>query len=378
MERAGIVVAGAGIVGSAVAYALAAAGERDVLVLEAEDVLNRHSSGRNASMYIPLYESGPFGALAEASMPFLRALPDGFSEHPVLKPLGSILVAKDDDKATLQAEAAEARRLGIPVEELDGKSVQALVPIVRPDRFSFAMHYPTSVEIDVAALSHGYIAGAKRAGVRFALDRRLTGLIKTGDRVMGVRTSRGDIACEHVVNAGGAWAGEIGRMAGASPFRFDPLRRHIIVVKLDAAGTGHARWPFFRFPSAPLYIKNDGARLLASPMDEEPDQPGDCMTNDETLAWTADLVNEYTTLAVRRIEHSWAGHRTFSADRVPVLGPDPIVRGFHWAAGLGGAGVMTSPAMGRLVAARLLGLDHDRDLAKAFDPARFARAEAGA
>lgn len=372
MERARIVIAGAGIVGSAVAYALSAAGERDVVVLEAEDVLNRHSSGRNASMYIPLYESGPFGALAEASVPFLRALPDGFSEHPILKPLGSILAATDEDKAALQAEAAEARRLAIPVEELDGKGVQALVPIVRPDRFSFAIHYPTSVEIDVAALSHGYVRGAKRAGVRFALDRRLTGIVRSGDRVTGVRTSQGDIACEAVVNAGGAWAGLIGREAGASPIRFDPLRRHIIVVRLDTPGAEHGRWPFFRFPAAPLYFKNDGARLLASPMDEEADRPGDCMTNDETLAWTADLVNEYTTLAVRRIEHSWAGHRTFSADRVPVLGPDPALRGFHWAAGLGGAGVMTSPAMGRLVAARILGLDHDRALAKAFDPKRFA------
>jgi D-arginine dehydrogenase len=159
-------------------------------------------------------------------------------------------------------------------------------------------------------------------------------------------------------------------LAGAAPISFIPRRRHIISVALNPEYAGKT-WAFFRCPSLPLYLKPEAGRLLASRMDEEPDSPGDCIADDLQVAAVADAVNEYTNLSIRRIESTWAGHRTFTPDEVPVIGRDPRVQGFVWAAGLGGAGVMASPEVGELVADAICGCN-ERASARIVSPSRYA------
>ena len=369
MERADVVIVGAGVVGAAVAYFLTELGIRDVVLLEAEDVLFRHSTGRNAAYYVPVYESPMISGLTVDSLPFLRDPPAGFSDAALLGTEGAIIAAGPQQLAEHEADLAMARELGLQVETLTPRQIVQLVPIARPEHAAAAAFYREAGPIDVNALAMGYVAGARRRGARLLLGRRVTGVVVANGRVARVRTGAGDLACGALVDAAGAWAGELAAMAGASPIPIQPTRRHMIAVKLPPEHS-QARWPFFRAPSVGLYFKPEAGRLLASPMDEDPEPPGDCATDEIQIATVADALDTYTTLQVRHIERAWAGHRSFAPDRLPVLGPDPRLGGFFWAAGLGGAGVMTSPAVGHLVAASIAG-GNPAELSPLL-PARFA------
>ena len=176
MERARIVIIGAGICGAATAYFLARDGESDVVVLEAEDAYNRHSSGRSASYFVPMYETRLLAHLARIAEPFLASPPPGFTPHPLLDRRGAILATDAAHEATHRAEVATARELGIPVEEIDPARIAAHIPILRAPGLVAAALYPGAGAIDSNALSMAYMGHARRAGVRFALERRVTGV----------------------------------------------------------------------------------------------------------------------------------------------------------------------------------------------------------
>lgn len=368
MRSAEVVIVGAGIVGAAAAFALAQRGVTDVVILEQEDMPNRHSSGRNASYYLPMYDTPCFSALAQASMPFLVAPPIGFSDAPLFERRGALIAATEVDDGALAAEIEEARSLGIPVETLSPQEARQLIPILKTDWFVSAAFYPGAGPIDVHALSMGYLAAARRAGIRLLANERVLGFRVENGRVHGIETTSGPLSCRTVVNAAGAWAGHVGRLAGARPIAFVPRRRHIVSLPLGP-DQGQQTWPFFRCPSLPLYMKPEGTQLLASRMDATADDPGDCISDDLEIATVADAVAAHTTLPVRRVTRAWAGHRTFASDGDPVVGPDPCLQGFIWAAGLGGAGVMSSPLVGRLVAEAVTGAPVQDDFA-AVSPSR--------
>jgi D-arginine dehydrogenase len=373
MERARIVIVGAGICGAATAYFLARAGEADVVVLEGEDAFNRHSSGRSASYFVPMYETRTYAYLARLAEPFLREPPDGFTPHPLIERRGAVLAAGEPDLATFRAELATARRLGIPVEEIDAKRIPELIPIARPRAVAAAALYPGAGAMDCNALSMGYIRHARRAGVRFALDRRFTGARVENGKVTAVNTSAGPIACDIMVNAAGAWAAQAAELAGASPIPCEPRRRHVICVKLPPEHA-HGRWPFFRCPSIPLYFRPEAGQVLASAMDAEPIAACDCPTDELQLATVADALESNTTLRFRHLESSWAGLRVFAPDGVPLVGWDPSLGGFLWVAAVGGVGIQSSPAIGQLAADLLLGRGTSDAALAGLDPGRFAAA----
>lgn len=371
MERARIVIVGAGICGAATAYFLARGGETDVVVLEAEDAFNRHSSGRSASYFVPMYETRLLARLAQLAEPFLESPPDGFTPYPLIDRRGAVVAAGESDLASFRAELATARELGIPVDEIDPASIPELIPIARPQGIAAAAFYPGAGAMDCNALSMGYVGHARRAGVRFALDRRFTGAEVRGGRVTGATTSAGRIACDILVNAAGAWAGATAALAGATPIACQPRRRHVVCVTLPPEHA-QARWPFFRCPSLPLYFRPEAGQVLASAMDAEPLAPCDCPTDELRLALAADALAAHTTLRFSRIASSWAGLRVFSPDGVPLVGWDPALAGFLWVAAVGGTGIQSSPAIGQLAADLLLGRDMRDPMLAVMDPARFA------
>jgi D-arginine dehydrogenase len=140
------------------------------------------------------------------------------------------------------------------------------------------------------------------------------------------------------------------------PLGLTPLRRTIIVFD-PPAETDVRDWPFVKTAVDYLYFLPDSGRLLASPVDENPDEPGDAQPDEYDMAVAAHRLTEFTTLEVRRITHKWAGLRTFAADRVPVAGFAPDAPGFFWLAGQGGYGLQTAPAMAEIVEALVTGSD---------------------
>ena len=99
------------------------------------------------------------------------------------------------------------------------------------------------------------------------------------------------------------------------------------------------------------YAKPQSGKLLISPADATPVEPHDAYVDDEILAGGIERFMEATTVEVTRLEHSWAGLRTFSPDESPVVGFDLAAEGFFWLVGQGGYGIQTAPAMARFAAA---------------------------
>jgi len=156
------------------------------------------------------------------------------------------------------------------------------------------------------------------------------------------------------VNAAGAWADEVARLAGARPVGLRPLRRTAMLV--DAPhGLACAGWPAAISIDESFYFKPDAGRLLLSPADEEPSPPCDAQPEDLEVAIAVDRFENATGARVAKVWHRWAGLRVFSADRTPVVGFDPQVEGFFWLAGQGGYGIQSAEALGRLSAALACG-----------------------
>jgi D-arginine dehydrogenase len=120
-------------------------------------------------------------------------------------------------------------------------------------------------------------------------------------------------------------------------------------------GSDSQSWPMVIDIDEQFYFRPDAGALLLSPGDETPCEPCDAQPEELDLAIAVDRVQTATTLDVRRIRRSWAGLRSFVADRTPVVGFAPDAPGFFWLAGQGGYGIQTAPAMGELAAALVRG-----------------------
>lgn len=121
-----------------------------------------------------------------------------------------------------------------------------------------------------------------------------------------------------------------------------------------------------------LYFKPESGALLASPMDETPSPPCDARPAEEDMALAVHRLQTLAPgIAPRAFRRKWAGLRTFSPDRLPVVGHDPEVDGFFWLAGQGGWGIETSPALGRLAAELMVEGRSQSPDAEALSPRRF-------
>jgi D-arginine dehydrogenase len=180
-----------------------------------------------------------------------------------------------------------------------------------------------------------------------------------------------------VVNAAGAWADVIAEIAGVKTVGLQPRRRTALIVDAPV-GAQSDLWPMVIDVDEEFYFRPDAGALLLSPGDETPSEPCDAQPDELDIAIAVARVEAATTLEVRRIRRSWAGLRSFVADRNPVVGYAPDAPGFFWLAGQGGYGIQTSPAMGRLACALVRGEAVPEDLVRfgvdiqALRPDRFA------
>jgi D-arginine dehydrogenase len=158
-----------------------------------------------------------------------------------------------------------------------------------------------------------------------------------------------------------------------------PKRRTAFLIA-PPSGVEIRHWPLTITAGEDLYFKPDAGKLLVSPADETPSEPLDAQPDEMDIAVAADRLAQCTGIEVRRIEHKWAGLRTFAPDKTPVVGFDPAIAGFFWLVGQGGYGFQTAPAMAQLGAALITGrgvpaaLQDQGIAAEQLSPARFAAA----
>ena len=344
------VVIGGGIAGASAAHALQEHGS--VALLERERLPGQHTTGRSAAFLVESYGKPVVQRLTRASRAFLESPPDGFASRPVVHPRPSVTIARPEQCQRLADDTKLAIDAGAHLEEIEVREVERMFPVLRPATVAAAVHEPGAKSIDVAELLAGFLRGFRARG----------GEIRSGSGVDALRRTEGGwevvtggerISTPVVVNAAGAWGERVGSLAGLRPIGLRPLRRTAITFD-PPTGADIRDWPCVIDADEEFYIKPEGVQLLASPCDEVPSEPCDATPDDLGIALAAERVERATTLELRTINRSWAGLRSFVADRQPVIGMDADARGFFWLVGQGGFGIMTSPAASQAAASLIV------------------------
>jgi D-arginine dehydrogenase len=376
LDHADVIVLGAGMAGASLAAELAAT--HRVLLLEMEDQPGLHATGRSAAMFFESYGNATVRALTRASRSFLEHPPAGFADIPLLSPRSAMYVADAPriaalDSVTSAADGTAGRR------RLDGAAAREHCPILRPEWIAGALLDESGHDMDVAAIHQGYLRAGRSAGLRLVVGAVCDSIERSAGHWQ-VHTRMGVFTAPLLVNAAGAWADLVARQAGARPIGLQPLRRTAVLLPAPA-GYDARRWPMVVDIEEEFYFKPDAGQILLSPANEDPMPPCDAYPDDLDVAIAVDRFEHATSMQVTRIGRTWAGLRSFVADRSPVAGFDGEVDGFFWLAGQGGYGIQMAPALARAAAALIRGQPLPSDIVdegitlQTLSPTRLARRE---
>ena len=345
-----IAVIGAGIAGASAAAELSE--HCDVLLLEMEAQPGYHTTGRSAAVFAPTYGPGPIRALTRASEAFFNSCPTEFSQHPLLVPRGALFVARQDQLSQLD-EVCDQLGQEATIEKLDAKAVLEWQPLLREDYVAGGMYDANSADIDVHALLHGYLRRLASHGGTLVTGAEVKTLTRGRDTWM-LRCSNGDFEAPIVINAAGAWAEQIGVLAGAEAIGLVPKRRTALTIDPQSDAFGD-HTPATIDIAEEFYAKPDAGRLLISPANEDPDVPSDVQPDEMDIAICIHRVEQAFDFTIKRIESKWAGLRSFVPDKAPVVGFSERVEGFFWLAAQGGYGIQTAPALAQLASSVVRG-----------------------
>ncbi|MDE3244879.1 MAG: FAD-binding oxidoreductase [Acidobacteriota bacterium] len=333
-ERWDILVVGSGIAGLSTAHHLSRQTRQRILLVDREVLPGFYASGHSAGIARQLTGRREHSRLAVEGR-------NRLAEAGLLTGTGGLLLARE--ATALDAVETEAEELGVAVKRKAGAGIEGC-------RAEAHLSVPSDGVIDVHGLLGLCARSARESGVelRYGCEVRDIERAQEGFRV---DTSAGSLVVGTIINAAGAWAGDLGRKAGGLGIAFRPLRRHL--AWSDQPYDGHQ--PYAWWVDCPLYLKPESGGLLMCPCDEDevalpPSglQPG---TNAEVFEQLADSIHQLAPSLVNHgINRAWSGLRTFAPDRRFVLGWDPVNPDLFWVAGLGGHGMTTGLAVGKLAA----------------------------
>jgi D-arginine dehydrogenase len=279
-----------------------------------------------------------------------------------------VFLAPGSQRAELAGMVAEGQGL----REISPAALRQRVPALRPGYAVAAAIEEDAFDMDVAALHQGFLKQLRARGGSLALRHR-AGRIERRNALWEVETSGNAVfRAPTVVNASGAWGDEVAGIAGVAPIGLVPCRRTAAII--DPAPYDVWEWPLLNDAGHTWYVRPEArTRLMVSPADETPMHAHDVQPDELDVAIAIDRMQQALDIPVQRVERSWAGLRTFTADRSLALGRDRDAPGFFWSVGQGGYGIQTSPAAGRLIADLVAGRDPGdaAGIIAAVDPMRF-------
>ena len=347
-QTADVVVIGAGIQGLSAAWHLAQAGIRDVVVVEKATVGSGSSRWSSSMLMLQMWKEWHL-EFSRYCFERYAAFEDDTGHDPGLLRIGTLTLVTDDVAAEQRGLVALRRQHGIETQIVSPEELARWLPVLATESLAFGVYGPADGVLDTPNILKGWRVSAQEKGVQICEGRRATGLELQDGRVATVKTTDGDIATRHVVNAAGADADEVGAWAGLkipllnrvrNVFILTPpaqLKRHIFVI--DAA----THW-YFRHTEQMLFV-GMGARENA-PVQDRPDM-------DYWPEMRSMCLRKAPAFAAASITGGWSGIRPLTPDGSPILGPVAQVPGFINNCGWGGEGIMNAPAGGQLVAEQI-------------------------
>lgn len=333
--------------GTSIAFHLAEAGVRDIVVVERGE-LACGSSGKPIGG-VRAHFSDPLNI--ELGQRSLRAFRD-FAHRPGadirLDTVGYLFLLTSERQATEFTESVRLQNsLGVPSRMVDADEARRLCPFVSTDGLVAAVHSPADGHARPGLVVHGYADAAAAAGVRFATHTRVTGMDTTGDRVSAVHTDRGTLACSTVICAAGAWSGQIGVMVDVDlPVR--PVRRQLAFT--ERLSPPAPRIPFTIDFTSSAYFHNSDDGLLFGLADPRQPDGFDTTWTPEWLDLFQDVVRDRApALAAMPIADGWAGLYEVTPDHNALIGRCGELPNFLYATGFSGHGFLQAPAVGEVV-----------------------------
>ena len=379
-QRAQTVIVGGGAVGCAVAYSLAEAGRKDVLVLEKEESLAAQTTSQAAGLVGQVRSTVEEVKLLMWSAETFERLQADSPESPAWRQVGSLRVAHCDERIdelkNLKTVADEA---GLETEFIDNDRARELWPLMTFEGVKAVLWCPSDGYVQPYDLTMSYAAEGRKLGVEFRTGVRVSEVKLDGGRVTGVETDQGDIECEMVINAAGAFAYQLAGSVGIELPIF-PVR-HEFFVTIDCEGI-EPTLPVVRIPDSSIYVRSEVNSILVGGW-----ETGSLSTDPRTVPLSGEqpLVEEdwevleflgenvlpqvpaINELGIRHISKGWP---TFTPDGRFIIGESSKVKGFVMAGGCNAHGISGSAGIGRHLVESLIESDPS-PYVKNLSPDRF-------
>tara|TARA_B100001175_G_scaffold215732_1_gene183323 strand:+ start:115 stop:1248 length:1134 start_codon:yes stop_codon:yes gene_type:complete len=345
-KRVGVV--GGGIAGASAAYHLLKADRSlEIILVEAEDQLGYHTTGRSAALLLENDGTESTRSIVQASVDFLLNPPEGLTENVFVRPRDVMHIATFEQSASVDRFLEENSNGRIPTKEISKSEAKKRFPALREQGLDRVVVDEGAGDIDVHCLHQAYLNNFLKNGGQVKPSTRIDSATRNGDH-WNLETKMGDIPVDLIVNAAGAWGDQVATRAGVEPVGLQPRRRTAFTV--NSSEPNIQKWGMIADIDLQFYCKPDGQQLLCSLAEENPSEPCDAKHDEADVALAIERINAATTLDIRSVQTAWTGLRTFAPDRSMVIGPDTTDDSFFWCVGQGGTGIMTSPGVGRLLA----------------------------
>jgi heterotetrameric sarcosine oxidase gamma subunit len=371
-ERARVVVVGGGVIGTSVAYHLAHMGCSDVVLLE-RSRLTAGTTWHAAGLMVT------FGSTSETSTEMRRYTRDLYGRLEAetglatgLRQVGFIEVATDPGRLEeYRRVSAFNRYCGVDVQEISPGEVKELFPLARTDDILAGFYVADDGRVNPVDVTMSLAKGARNKGVRIVEGVAVTGFLRRGAAVAGVRTELGDIECEFVVNCAGMWARQLGEAAGVNIPLQAAEHYYLLTEPVDGVTAG---LPVLEDPGSHGYFREEGGGLMIGLFEpvcapwRVDGVPDDFSFGTIPPDW--DRMAPYLQRAMDRVPVShevglrtlFCGPESFTPDLAPIVGEAPELANYFVAAGLNSIGILTGGGIGRLVAHWILNGRPDVDV----------------
>ncbi|QNP69180.1 FAD-binding oxidoreductase [Streptomyces roseirectus] len=351
--HASVVVIGGGVIGTSIACHLAAAGVRDVVLVERDELAAGSTSKAAGGVRAQFSDEVNIRLGARSLEAFARFGEDTGHDIDLHRTGYLFLLTTPEEVASFEAGIALQNALGVPSRLIDPAEARRLNPLITTDGVLAAAYSPDDGHCTPEAVVHGYADVARAHGARILRRTAVTGIETRGSTITAVHTTIGRITTNTVVCAAGAWSKSVGEMVGVD-LPVQPLRRQVAVTEaLPGLPPGLPMTIDF---TTTFYFHPEGPGLLVG-MSDPDERPG--FATDTHDRWiprlAAAMEHRAPTLLDLRRTGGWAGLYEVTPDHNALIGEASSVSRFLYATGFSGHGFLQGPAVGEVMRDLVLG-----------------------
>ena len=372
-----VVVIGAGSTGSSIAYYLVRKGLRDVLLLD-KGLIGQGMTGRSTGIIRLHYSDARLMEMAIYSWNVLRRFHEIVGGETVFSKVGFMLGGGEEDVDVISEVLTRQKKAGINVKLMTPEEAAEVFPSMRTEGLSVVAYEPDSGYANTVDVAQGFARAAVDLGAHVYENTEVLGFETYENRILKVKTSRGEVAAEHVVNATGVWTLSIAEMLEISlPVS---LGRDDILV-LERPQEQHGQHPVWGDLPLGFYMRPEGTyRTLMGALDAvEATLPPDALGYNipfETIEWYSRMITaRFPGYSEAKPSGGWPGYYDITPDWQPIVGFDLKYENLVHCVGLSGHGFKLAPAFGEIVSDLILHGESKKFDVEVFNVERFREGE---